>query len=164
MPHSSVISFAPKGRQDVTFEEIAEAINGELLQKGNPQLLLNEISANVAAQQSKVLRPIPYLLKRAFLKNTYRQNQHSFTTFFSNWGILDAPDAVLAHIERAEFVLGDTPHQPFGCAALSVNGLMTLTFSSSDLSTAFQQAFFRFLVQDGVPVHVESNLASEVKA
>ena len=158
------ISFAPEGRQDVTFEEIAEAINGELLQKGNPQLLLNEISANVAAQQSKVLRPIPYLLKRAFLKNTYRQNQHSFTTYFSNWGILDAPDAVLAHIERAEFVLGDTPHQPFGCAALSVNGMMTLTVSASDVGTAFQQAFFRFLVQDGVPVHVESNLASEVKA
>ena len=128
------------------------------------QVNYNEISANVAAQQSKALRPIPYLLKRAFLKNTYRQNQHSFTTYFSNWGILDAPDAVLAHIERAEFVLGDTPHQPFGCAALSVNGMMTRTFSSSDVGTAFQQAFFRFLVQDGIPVHVESNLASEVKA
>ena len=158
------LSFSPEGRQDVSFEEIAEAINGELLQKSNPQLLLNEISANVAAQQSRVLRPIPYPIKRAFLKNTYRQNQHSFTTFFSNWGIMDAPDAVLAHIERAEFVLGDTPHQPFGCAALSVNGLMTLTFSSSDTSTAFQKEFFRFLVQDGVPVHVESNLTSEVKA
>ena len=158
------IGFAPEGRQDVTFEEIAEAINGELLQKSNPQLLLNEISANVAAQESKVLRPIPYPIKRAFLKNTYRQNQHSFTTFFSNWGIMDAPEAVLAHIERAEFVLGDTPHQPFGCTALSVNGLMTLSFSSSNTDTAFQKLFFRFMADDGIPVHVESNLSSEVKA
>ena len=158
------ISFSPEGRTDVSFEEIAEAINGELLQKGNPQVLLHEISANVAAQQSKVLRPVPYPIKRAFLKNTYRQNQHSFTTFFSNWGIMDAPEAVLAHIERAEFVLGDTPHQPFGCAALSVNGLMTLTFSGADTGTAFQKAFFRFMVADGIPVHVESNLTSEVKA
>ncbi len=158
------LSFAPEGRQDVSFEEIAEAINGELLQKSNPQVLLNEISSNVAAQQSKVLRPVPYLIKRAFLKNTYRQNQHSFTTFFSNWGILDAPEKVLEHIERAEFLLGDTPHQPFGCAALSVNGLMTLAFSSSDTGTTFQKEFFRFMVQDGIPVHVESNLTSEVKA
>lgn len=158
------ISFAPEGRQDVSFEEIAETINGELLQKSNPQVLLNEISANVAAQRSKVLRPIPYLIKRAFLKNTYRQNQHSFTTFFSNWGIMDAPEAVLAHIERAEFVLGDTPHQPFGCAALSINGMMTLTFSSSTTDTTLQKLFFRFMSEDGIPVHVESNLSSEVKA
>ncbi len=158
------IGFVPEGRTDVSFEEIAEAIEGDLLQKSNPQLLLKEISANVAAQNSKLLRPIPYLIKRAFLKNTYRQNQHSFTTFFSNWGIMDAPEKVLAHIERAEFVLGDTPHQPFGCAALSVNGLMTLTFSSSDTGTRFQKAFFRFMADDGIPVHVESNLTSEVKA
>jgi len=155
------ISFSPDGRTDVAFEEIAEKIKGELLQKGNPAVLLDEISANVAAQNSKVLRPIPYLIKRAFLKNTYRQNQHSFTTFFSNWGIMDAPEAVLAHIERAEFVLGDTPHQPFGCAALSVNGWMTLTFSGSNTDTAFQTAFFRFMAEDGIPVRVESNLRAE---
>ena len=155
------ISFSPDGRTDVSFEEIAEKIKGELLQKGNPAVLLDEISANVAAQQSKVLRPIPYLIKRAFLKNTYRQNQHSFTTFFSNWGIMDAPEAVRAHIERAEFVLGDTPHQPFGCAALSVNGYMTLTFSGSNTDTQFQTAFFRFMANDGIPVHVESNLRAE---
>ena len=155
------ISFSPEGRTDVSFEEIAEKIKGELLQKGNPAILLDEISANVAAQKSKVLRPVPYLIKRAFLKNTYRQNQHSFTTFFSNWGIMDAPPAVLEHIERAEFLLGDTPHQPFGCAALSVNGYMTLTFSASNTDTTFQTAFFRYMAQDGVPVRVESNLSAE---
>ena len=158
------IGFSPNGRTDVTFEEIAEKINGELLEKGNPQVLLNDISANVSAQSSKVLRPIPYLIKRAFLKNTYRQNQHSFTTFFSNWGIMDAPPAVLEHIERAEFVLGDTPHQPFGCAALSINGYMTLTFSGSNTDTTFQTAFFRYMTQDGIPVRVESNLEKEAEA
>ena len=158
------LSFISENGKDVTFEEIAEAINGELLEKGNPQILLTEISANVAAQQSKLLRPIPYLIKRAFLKNTYRQNQKSFTTFFSNWGIMDAPEAVLAHVERAEFILGDTPYQPFGCAALSVNGLMTLAFSNSNTDTSFQQAFFRFMTADGIPVFVESNIPGEVKA
>ena len=158
------LGFSPEGRTDVTFEEIADMINGELLEKGNPQILLTEISANVAAQQSKLLRPIPYLIKRAFLKNTYRQNQKSFTTFFSNWGIMDAPEDVLAHIERAEFILGDTPYQPFGCAALSVNGLMTLAFSNSHTDTSFQQAFFRFMTADGIPVFVESNIPGEVKA
>lgn len=155
------IGFSPNGRTDVAFEEIAQKINGELLQKGNPAVLLDEISANVAAQSSKALRPIPYLIKRAFLKNTYRQNQHSFTTFFSNWGVMDAPEAVLAHIERAEFVLGDTPHQPFGCAAMSINGYITLTFSGSNTDTQFQTAFFRFMANDGVPVRVESNLRAE---
>ena len=162
--YMSDISFSPEGRQDVTFEEIAATINGELLEKGNPQVLLAEISANVAAQESRLLRPIPYLLKRAFLKNSYRQNQTSFTTFFSNWGIMDAPEAVLAHIERAEFILGDTPYQPFGCAALSVNGMMTLTFSNSHTDTSFQQAFFRFMTADDIPVFVESNLSGEVTA
>ena len=152
------ISFSPDGRTDVPFEEIAAKINGELLQKGNPAVLLDEISANVAAQQSKVLRPVPYLIKRAFLKSTYRQNQHSFSMFFSNWGIMDAPQAVLDHIERAEFALGDTPHQPFGCAALSINDYMTLTFSGSNTDTQFQTAFFRFMANDGIPVRVESNL------
>ena len=74
---------------------------------------------------------------------------------------MDAPEAVLAHIERAEFVLGDTPHQPFGCAAMSVNGYITLTFSGSNTDTQFQTAFFRFMANDGVPVRVESNLRAE---
>ncbi|MGN1418404.1 MAG: hypothetical protein ACI4W6_03665 [Acutalibacteraceae bacterium] len=153
------VTFDCKGRDDVGFDEICSAVRGILAEKSTKEALLPEISANVSAAENKVIRPIPYFIKKAFLRNTYKNVQQSYTGFFSNVGALELPAALSAHVLRADFCLGETPYQHFGCAAVSVGGLMNITFSSGNKNTDRQRFFFRFLARDGVNLRIESNTA-----
>lgn len=152
------VSFNPHGRKDVTFEEICDEIRGKLKKKASSEYLLGCISANVSAASNKVVRPIPYPIKKAFLKNTYKNVQQSYTAFISNGGEMVLPPEMAKHVLRAEGVLADNPYVHFGCAAVSVNGLFNLTFSSDNADVEKQKFFFRFLAKDGVNVRVESNI------
>lgn len=155
--YMSDIAFDPQGRRDVPFDEICEAIGGIVQNKATIEYLTQEISQNVRAQSSPLLRPVPYVLKRVFLLNTYRKNQNSFTTFLSNIGEVLAPPEVKKHINHAEFTLGETPYNPFGVGIVSVNGLLTITFNDCRDDMEKQRFFFRFLASQGVPIRVESN-------
>lgn len=152
------VSYNPEGRTDVTFEEICEEIRGKLAAKASKENLQAAISSNVSAASSKLLRPIPYVLKKAFLKNTYRDVQQSYSMYFSNLGVYEYPPEISRHILRAETCLGDSPYLHFGCASATVNGLLTFTFSSGNRDTKRQRFFFRFLANDGIRVRIESNV------
>lgn len=152
------VSFDPKGRTDVEFYEICDAIRGELKKRATHDYLVSSISANVAAQRSKLLRPVPYVFKKAFLKGSYKKSQQSYTTFFSNLGSFPCPPEIAAHVLRAETCLGSTPYMHFGCAAASINGLFDFTFCSGNHDMERQKFFFRFLTGEGVPVRIESNI------
>ena len=155
--YMSDISFDPVGRHDVAFSEICESIAGMVQNKASLEYLTQEINQNVRAQKSPLLRVLPYPLKRLFLMNTYRKNQRSFTTFLSNIGEIDAPPALLRHINRAEFTLGETPFHPRGIGVVSVGGLLTVTFNDCTDDVDLQRCFFRVLASQGVPVRIESN-------
>ena len=151
------ISFDPKGRDDVDFSEICAALAGQIQEKSDPTFLRHEISANVKTQESPLLRSIPYPLKKLVLRSNYKKSQLSFTTFLSNYGVLTAPPEVLPHIRRAEFLLGDTPYQPFNVGCVSVNDLLTLTVASCHPDRTKEQFIFRFLSSDGIDLRIESN-------
>lgn len=152
------VSFDPKDKDEVSFEEICDAIRGELAKKATKEELLSAISSNVSAASNPVLKIVPYFIKRMFLKNTYEKVQHTYTAFFSNLGSFDFPPGTAKHILRAEACLGSTPYQHFGCASASVNGIFTFTFSSGNKNTEKQKFFFRFLSSDGVLLRIESNV------
>ncbi len=151
------IGFDPKGRTDVTFEEICNALKGQLQKKTEKENILAEISANVSAQKNPLSRRVPQPLKRLVLKNNYKKSQLSFTTFLSNYGVLELPDSVAPHVRRAEFVLGDTPYQPLGFACASIGDVLTLSVNANTPDMTMARLVFRFLTAAGVPVYIESN-------
>lgn len=152
------VTFDPKGKDEVAFDEVCDSIRGGLAKKAAKEELLSAISSNVSAASNPVLKIVPYFIKRIFLKGTYEKVQHTYTAFFSNLGSFDFPPDVAKHVVRVEACLGSTPYQHFGCAAASVNGIFTFTFSSGNKKTEKQKFFFRFLSSDGVPLRIESNV------
>lgn len=152
------VTFDPKGKDEISFDEVCDSIRGGLAKKAAKEELLSAISSNVSAASNPVLKIVPYFIKRIFLKGTYEKVQHTYTAFFSNLGSFDFPPDVAKHVVRVEACLGNTPYQHFGCAAASVNGIFTFTFSSGNKKTEKQKFFFRFLSSDGVPLRIESNV------
>ncbi|MDO4380248.1 MAG: hypothetical protein Q4D20_05175 [Clostridia bacterium] len=152
------VTFDPKEKDEVAFDEVCDSIRGGLAKKSAKEELLSAISSNVSAASNPVLKIVPYFIKRIFLKGTYEKVQHTYTAFFSNLGSFDFPSDVAKHVVRVEACLGSTPYQHFGCAAASVNGIFTFTFSSGNQKTEKQKFFFRFLSSDGVPLRIESNV------
>ncbi len=151
------VSFDPGKREEVSFDDICDSIRGKLAEKASTENLHDAISANVSAASNPVLKIVPYFIKKIFLKGTYEKVQHTYTAFFSNLGEFSFPPEVSKHVLRIEACLGCTPYQHFGCAAASVNGVFTFTFSSGNKDTEKQKFFFRFLSADGVALRIESN-------
>lgn len=151
------VSFDPQGRTDVTFEEICNSIKGKLKKKASREFLVKSISSNVSAASSPVLKPVPYAIKKAFLKLKYRSTQRSYTAFFTNLGVLSYPEEMGKHILRGESCMADSPYLHFGCSAVSVNGLFNFTFTSSNDNMEKQRFFFRFLANEGIKIRIESN-------
>ena len=151
------VKFNPEGRTDVEFTEIADAIRGMAAKKTTKEALLNAVNTNVASERRLITSVVPYPIKSVVMKKSYEQMQYSYTTILSNIGSLEFPPEVAPHVVEADACLGKTPYLHFGCAAVSLNGIFNLTFTSGNENTDRQKFFFRFLANDGVRVRVDAS-------
>lgn len=143
---------------DYKLEEIISQVKGYAAMELVEPMLNARFSANVAAEQSKVLRMAPLFIKTWVLRLMYRlTGERYFTTTLSNLGVIDLPQGIAAHIERADFIIGAGKRNPCSCGCLSLGGTTYLNFSRTILETDFERAFFRSLIRLGIPVKVESN-------
>ncbi|MGI6690684.1 MAG: hypothetical protein ACOX63_07570 [Christensenellales bacterium] len=141
-----------------TLEEIINQVKHFAGMEMTEQMLNARFSANVAAEQNKVLRMAPLFVKTAVLRFMYwLTGERYFTTTLSNLGQLKLPDSMAQHIDRADLILGPAKNNACSCGCLSINGYTYISFSSKIRETDFERGFFTALVKLGVPVKIESN-------
>jgi hypothetical protein len=80
-----------------------------------------------------------------------------FTSTVSNLGIIRLPPEMAQEVERMEFLLGPSKFNPVSCSVISTGEQVVIQFSATMQETDPQRAFFKHLVQLGIPVKVESN-------
>ena len=61
------------------------------------------------------------------------------------------------HIHHMECILGQATVPRVHCAAISFGNRLEITFAGTQKETETERDFFRFLVQEGLPVRIESN-------
>lgn len=152
------VIFSPEGRTDVTFEEIADAVRGTAAKGATREALLRAMSTNVAAERNKITSAVPYPIKKLVMTKSYEDMQYSYTTILSNIGEMKLPPEVAPLVLEADACLGKTPYLHFGCAAMSLNGIFNLTFTSANRNTEREKFFFRLLSSHGIHVRVDSNI------
>ena len=115
-------------------------------------------SANVKAEQNKLLRIAPLILKSLVLKLMYRATGERYvTSTLTNLGRIDMPEEMERHVERMDLVLGPSQKTPLGAAVISACGKTCVNFSKTMRETGVEREFFTTLVNLGVPVLIESN-------
>ena len=143
---------------EYTFEEIVSQVRHFMKLHINRQELRAAFTGNVRFTQSLALQLIPIFLKTPVMSLSYRM--HAVTPYsctFTNPGAFSVPDEMRPHIARMEVILGQAIVPRSHCAAISYGETMEITFAGTQAETDTERDFFRFLVRQGIPVHVESN-------
>ena len=145
-----------------TFEEIVRETHAFLRYQLNPKLLSAVIATNVADEKNLLVRLTPRFLKSWIISGIFRRaGDKLITSTLSNLGVVPVPSGAEKLVRRFEFHLG-CPSLPLCSAACATTGdEMRLIFSSNIRETALQREVLRFLVEQGIPVTVESNMEDE---
>ena len=145
-----------------TFHEILQEVHAYMRWAVNPKLLSAVIATNVADEKNIFIRLVPRFIKNLVIGGVFRRaGDKLVTATLSNLGKIPLPTGTERFIRRFEFHLG-VPSAPLcNCAAATTGDDLRLMFSSSIMETTLPRETLRFLVEQGIPVTVESNWEDE---
>ncbi|MDR0948909.1 MAG: alcohol acetyltransferase [Lachnospiraceae bacterium] len=143
---------------DFTFEEIVQHVRNYMHYVINEKFLRGDITTNAAVQRNPIIRIIPLFIKdfvvRQFYTNVQDRNSSAGLT---NMGVMQVPDGMKEHIRRFDIYMGQPFSRRTNCAIISYGDILTINFASSIKEADVERYFFTKLVQDGIPVRIESN-------
>lgn len=137
-----------------TFEEIAREVHIFMGSALEPEHLFAGISSNVASERNLIVRAVPLPIKNLAIRAVFNANgDRLVTTTLTNLGRIQAPEAMLAHIERFELILGPSAKGTCTNSALMTTGIMmSLAFTSNARNALMAVETIRFLTKMGIPI------------
>lgn len=127
---------------------------GELLRSFGKQMhsqiersrLASIMAYNVRTQQAWCFRFIPWFLKRACLRFSYRffgESNSSVTV--TNLGNVQLPEQMQPFVENIEVILTPRARSPYGCAVISYDGQVAINISRFGREPELEDVFFHKL-------------------
>jgi NRPS condensation-like uncharacterized protein len=147
---------------DYTFEEILAHVHNYMRYYINPKFLNADIVTNASVQQNPLIRIVPLFIKDFTVRKFYANVQDGQSSAgLTNVGLTKLPKEMQPSVERFDVLMGQPFSDRTNCAIISYQNVLTVNFTSSIKETDVERYFFRKLVQDGVPVKVETNRKME---
>ncbi len=148
---------------DYTFEEIVHYVHHDMRYHITPKLLQADITTNAATQRNPLIRVVPLFIKDFTVRSFYRRVQdRQSSAGLTNLGVIPVPPEMEPLIDRFDALMGQPYSNRTNCAIVSFGNTLTINFASSIRETDVENLFFRKLVQEGIPVKIESNRNTEV--
>ena len=143
---------------DYTFDEICAAVHHRMGLENNPQTMRAKFAANVASEQSPLLRVMPLFIKNLAMKAVFDTvGECKSCLCLSNLGVVHLPEVMAPYVERMDFIIGVQAKAPHNCGVLTWNGTAYINCIRSIREPELELHFYRVLHQLGLPVRVESN-------
>ena len=143
---------------DYTFDEICAAVHHRMGLENNPQTMRAKFAANVASEQSPLLRVMPLFIKNLAMKAVFDTvGECKSCLCLSNLGVVRLPEVMAPYVARMDFIIGVQAKAPHNCGVLTWNDTVYLNCIRSIREPELELHFYRVLHQLGLPVKVESN-------
>lgn len=143
---------------DYTFEEILTQVHYYMRYHINGKFLNADITTNALTRQHPVIRVIPLYIKDLTVRSFYKRVQDlQSSAGLTNIGVVDIPEEMREHITRFDVLMGQPFSPRTNCAIASFDNILTVNFASSIVETSVERYFFQKLIQDGIPVKIETN-------
>ena len=147
---------------EYSFEEVLKIVEHQMGLELNAKVLQSRFTTNVRTEQNPILRAIPLFLKNVVMKAVYQAvGEQSATTCLSNLGQVQLPEEMEKYVDQAEFILSVQPKFPYNCSAVSLGNKLAITLTRAMTDPMLARVFFTFLVKQGIPVTLQSNLPGE---
>ncbi len=143
---------------DYTFDEICAAVHHRMGLENNPQTMRAKFAANVASEQSPLLRVMPLFIKNLAMKAVFDTvGECKSCLCLSNLGVVRLPEVMAPYVARMDFIIGVQAKAPHNCGVLTWNDTVYINCIRSIREPELELHFYRVLHQLGLPVKVESN-------
>lgn len=143
---------------EYTLPEIVRQVHSYMNYHTNRQEMQVKFTGNVRFTTNRFLQVIPIFLKNPVMAFSYQLvGVRPYSGTYTNPGVFSVPAEMEPHIDRMEIMLGQATRPSPHCASISFGNKMTITFAGTGKSSETERRFFRHLVQEGIPVKVESN-------
>ncbi len=155
----SKLVFYPEGRRDWTFEEICDALRGQLKNNTKKEELQKTLNRFGALAGNPVIKFVPNFIKQPVIRKSQKDTHAGFTTIFTNTGVSDFGPQAGKRIERVDGVNGDT--SGYGlmctCSAVSNKDIFNLCFSNCGTDISWVRDCVRVLSSLGLDIRIETN-------
>ena len=143
---------------DYTFDEICAAVHHRMGLENNPQTMRAKFAANVASEQSPLLRVMPLFIKNLAMKAVFDTvGECKSCLCLSNLGVVRLPEVMAPYVARMDFIIGVQAKAPHNCGVLTWNDTVYINCIRSIREPELELHFYRVLHQLGLPVKVECN-------
>lgn len=113
---------------------------------------------NATESMVRLLRYIPLAVKAPVARVVYGfLGEAIFSNTLSNLGVVTMSAAYAAHIESMDFVLGTALTNRASCSMVTFGNTATLTVAKSTADPSFEEALYRLLEADGIPMRIEGS-------
>lgn len=107
---------------DYTFDEICAAVHHRMGLENNPQTMRAKFAANVASEQSPLLRVMPLFIKNLAMKAVFDTvGECKSCLCLSNLGVVRLPEVMAPYVARMDFIIGVQAKAPHNCGVLTWN-------------------------------------------
>lgn len=152
------------GMGEYTFEEIVNQVHHYMQYYVNKKFLNADITTNAQTQQSIFIRLVPIFVKDFIVRKFYIKVQDKQSTAgLTNLGVVALPQEMQPFVECFDVLMGQPFSARTNCALISYMGRTTINFASCIIENDIERYFFRKLINDGIPVTIQSNRKQEVR-
>ena len=149
---------------DYTFEEIVTQVHHYMRYYINSKFLRGDITTNASTQRNPLIRIVPLFLKDFVVRQFYQRVQDKNSSAgLTNMGAIRVPDDMKPYLERFDIYMGIPYSQRTNCAIVSFEDTLTVNFASCIIEADVERRFFQKLVEDGIPVTIESNQGTVIE-
>ncbi|MDO4572094.1 MAG: hypothetical protein Q4C13_01905 [Clostridia bacterium] len=131
-------------------------ISRQLAEKGSREAMSDMMCAT--ERMVRALRYVPLFIKAPVARLVYGfLGEGVFSNTLSNLGRVAMPEAMAAHVESMDFVLGTAPGNRAGCALITLGSAATLSISKNTADPSFEEKLLELLEADGLDIRVEGS-------
>lgn len=134
------------GEEKLPLRELLSRFQTQLRDQLRPQRMASIMAYNVRTQASLLFRCIPVALKCAAMRIAYKffgESNSSIT--LTNLGNIRLPAEMAPHVEGIRFTLTPRVGSPYNCAAIAMDGRLTITLSRFCHRSELEEVFFHKL-------------------
>ena len=143
---------------DCSFDELCQLVHHKMGMENNRRTMRAKFAANVASEQSPLLRVMPLFIKNLAMKAVFDTvGECKSCLCLSNLGVVRLPEVMAPYVARMDFIIGVQAKAPHNCGVLTWNDTVYINCIRSIREPELELHFYRVLHQLGLPVKVESN-------
>ena len=140
-----------------TFEKILQFVKEDFKRRLVEDEIMKTMSANVKLGNNPIVKVIPLVLKKIFVRIGYMEIRKYTTITFSNIGRIGIIGKYQDYIDYFLMLIAPEPVEKIKCSACTFENKMTFTFTSILDDIKIEKRFYDFLTEKGIKIQIESN-------